>query len=105
MDNNPYYHPEKMGLEAIGSLEEDLSYEFNILAAWKHKMTGAVYYAGDSGCSCPTPFESFNDLASLSEIKSPAAFDEFERLAGGWDLPLEDRNAFVAQVRQAWRGE
>lgn len=45
-------------LEYVGGLSQpDLYYEFYELGVWKHKPDGELYWATDSGCSCPSPFE------------------------------------------------
>lgn len=55
-----YYSPEDYGLQTVGNLDEDgLDYEFHILAIWKDEE-GRIYWAEDSGCSCPSPFEDFH---------------------------------------------
>lgn len=100
--NNPYYEPEDLGLETIGSIDDAGSYEFNTLAAWKDKKTGEVYWQEDAGCSCPTPFESFNTLQSLNKITTPQSFEAFAQRADDWDLPQHEIDAFVEKVRKAW---
>ena len=60
MDNNIYYNPEKFGLEVVDSLEYSSGcYEFDTRVIWKQKATGKLLTLADSGCSCPTPFESY----------------------------------------------
>ena len=89
-----YYSPEDYGLEPIGTLDEDLGYEFHILAIWKDK-DGNIYWAEDSGCSCPIPFEDehFNgpddtsletDTVALMEAIDafPAAEGDKEQVRG-----------------------
>ena len=56
---NPYYGPEKLGLRALTLNEPDLSYEYNMLLFVKPNGSNEVYWAHDSGCSCPTPFEDY----------------------------------------------
>ncbi len=68
---NVYGSPEKFGLTPIDELElNDYSYEFDIVAVWKHGESGKIYLAADSGCSCPSPFEDFTSLEELEEIVS-----------------------------------
>ncbi|MFA5152732.1 MAG: hypothetical protein WC554_09250 [Clostridia bacterium] len=66
---NPYYNPEKCGLQLVYSYDrDDEPYQFNLVALWKHLATGKYYVGEDSGCSCPTPFEDFNSLADMTEV-------------------------------------
>ena len=46
-------------------------WQFNITAVFHHKPTGALFYASDSGCSCPSPFESTTiaDLEPLTRMQ------------------------------------
>lgn len=59
-DRNVWYYPENCGLEVVTSIEEDLSYEFHILAVWYDPKSKTVLFAEDSGCSCPAPFEDYH---------------------------------------------
>jgi hypothetical protein len=62
-----YSNPEKYGLEIVGSVEwEDEPYQFNMTAVWRDRETGQLYWADDSGCSCPSPFEEFTSRDSLT---------------------------------------
>lgn len=55
-----YYSPESRGLITFDELhEDDLSYEFNIIWIARHVDSGELFWAHDSGCSCPTPFENY----------------------------------------------
>ena len=70
---NVYYNPESFGLEKLCELNEHgLSYEYNMLVIFKDTNSNRLFYAHDSGCSCPTPFEDyyFNsaDSNNLDEI-------------------------------------
>ena len=70
-----YYNPENFGLVQVVSLEDaTLSYEFDIFCIWQHKSTGKLYWARDSGCSCPSPFEDYTSVDTLNNIH-----------AGSWD--------------------
>ena len=73
--SGPYRHPEHYGLQTVGEIDWDNEhYQFNLTVIWRHKDTGALYLADDSGCSCPSPFERLeNDdvqevLASLERV-------------------------------------
>jgi hypothetical protein len=63
--DNIYYSPEKFGLTVVGvGDEEDMSYEFDTFAVWTDE-NGRYYWASDSGCSCPAPFENYYSLDDL----------------------------------------
>ena len=66
MYENLYSAPQKWALIIVGTLEEGLSYEFNMFVVWKN-MRGEFFYAGDSGCSCPSPFEDYTSISDLTK--------------------------------------
>lgn len=67
---NLYTDPHKFGLTPIQEIDwSDGCYVFNITAIYQNPHTGKLYYAEDSGCSCPTPFEN-QGLTDLTEITS-----------------------------------
>lgn len=82
LESNPYYNPEKSGLEKVAELDfSSGSYEFDITAVWvKKDAPGKFYWASDSGCSCPSPFEDFHEI------------EQFE--SGGFK---EARNALISR--------
>jgi len=66
---NPYYYPETFGLTLVGTIDSEDArddYGFDIFAVWKDEE-GNFYWASDSGCSCPSPFEEYTTLADLSK--------------------------------------
>lgn len=67
--SNIYYNPEDHGLEIIAELENsDGCYEFDTHLVFRHTKSGKLYYAHDSGCSCPTPFEDFHSIDDMEEV-------------------------------------
>lgn len=50
------------------------SYRFDETNIYLHKPTGRIFYASDSGCSCPSPFED-TTVSDLTEITSLHDFD------------------------------
>lgn len=98
-NNNTYDDPGKYGLAQVGELwEPDMSYEFNMLVVWKH-ADGRVFYAEDRGCSCPSPFENYEELSDLTEV-TPATFTVFVRTVQEFALPYHwarDERDNVAQ--------
>lgn len=110
-EHNVYSHPENVGLELIGALDEpDLSYEYNTLIAVNHKESGRVFWASNSGCSCPTPFEDFYfngpDENNLEEVKLhnwSAFIASVKSWSLGYDgetakVPQHERDAFIDDV-------
>lgn len=62
-DDDLYYNPEKFGLRTVGDVEwRNESYEFDMTVVWYHEENQRFYWASDSGCSCPSPFEAFTSL-------------------------------------------
>ena len=68
---NPYDSPTLCGLKILEVTEEpNLCYEFNMVVLWEDLETGKRYWARDSGCSCPTPFEDLRGLGDLDSDMS-----------------------------------
>lgn len=93
-----YCSPEKFGLVEVDEVDDAGSWDFNTLVLWKHIKTGKLYYAHDSGCSCPAPFEDYHSLSDATELTS-ATWDEFEKLAMSYDLGGDEKIQFVAKAR------
>lgn len=85
-----YNQPEKFGLTPIDELNDpNASWSFDYFVVWKHDETGKIYYAQDSGCSCPSPFEDYTSLSDATEVISMHDFievvaDYYDSLAP-WD--------------------
>lgn len=74
-----YYQPGHFGLEIVGEAERPSWHDFDKFAVWRD-AAGALYYASDSGCSCPSPFENFTSLSDLTKAtvaEAHAALDEW----------------------------
>jgi hypothetical protein len=85
-----YSSPQKHGLEAIGDIEwDDEAYSFNMTAVWRDPQTGQLYWADDSGCSCPSPFE---DSRSRDDLTTGTADELDAHLKGQLELAA-DREA------------
>lgn len=55
-----YSSPEKYGLRIVKVHERpELDYEFDMVILWEDQKTKKRYWAADSGCSCPIPFEDY----------------------------------------------
>lgn len=76
-----YYNPEKFGLTKVAELDfSSGSYEFDITAVFtKDDEPGKFYWASDSGCSCPSPFENFTSIESLQSGGFKQIRDELTR--------------------------
>jgi hypothetical protein len=60
-----YYQSDKFDLEIVAEVEWSAPcYDFDLTVVWVDKE-GTYYWASDSGCSCPSPFEDYNSLDSL----------------------------------------
>lgn len=76
--NSPdlYNQPEAFGLTPIGEFEwEAPDYSFDFEVVWQSKEDPELFYwARDSGCSCPSPFEEFTTL-DHNDVKSGTKAD------------------------------
>ncbi|WP_043571615.1 DUF7574 domain-containing protein [Actinopolyspora erythraea] len=82
-----YTNPEKFNLEMVGEVSwEAPCYSFNLTVVLRDSH-GVFYWASDSGCSCPSPFE----YVGLPDLNSGSKWDVLqvlqERLG---DKPDED---------------
>lgn len=69
--SDPIFDPERDGYAPVGEIDRAGSYEFDIFAVWRKVADGSLWYATDSGCSCPSPFES-TTLADLQPFTEQA---------------------------------
>lgn len=107
-EDDVYYAPEKSGLEIVKELEDEtLSYEFSKLVVWKDKE-GSFYWATDSGCSCPSPFEDYVKVEDLTKLTlDEESFAEFEKaaLSVRWSEDEDaDAKQFVQDIRMLLKG-
>lgn len=73
-DYGAYHNPENYGLEIIGTIDWADTYEFDMICVWKRLEDGALLWAQDAGCSCPTPFEGFAVGDEIKPIEDLATF-------------------------------
>lgn len=69
---NPYYSPEDFGLTIVFTEDSGGAYEFKMFVVWVD-ADGGLFYATDSGYSCPRPFEDFHSENDLTFISSKAS--------------------------------
>lgn len=100
--SNVYYSPEDFGLIVVADLElSEPDYSFDTVVVWRHPESGLFYWAHDSGCSCPTPFEDYRTLEDLSLVFSDT-FDELRRyVAHSYNANI--RASFLRKVRSELR--
>lgn len=85
-----YYSPENHGIEIVGELEQEPDYDFHKFVVWRDlKNKNIVYYATDSGCSCPMPFENFGGPETLTRVESRGAL---RSAAKAWIAELYERH-------------
>jgi hypothetical protein len=82
---NIYYSPEKFGLTIFGSLEKGGAYEFDTFVVFAN-ADGDLFYATDSGCSCPTPFEDtgVGDLSPIDDETWGAFANDLDAWVAGY---------------------
>lgn len=86
-DLNIYYDPESFGLKILAVVNEpNMSYEFNMVVFWFDDLNKKIYVGADSGCSCPTPFEDFISINSLTPFTDMSVFDHFFYSGHPFDL-------------------
>lgn len=112
--SNVYYNPEEFGLVLVNCLDEpNLSYEYNTLIVLQHTATKRLFFAQDSGCSCPTPFENFHFSAvnadenwsfetNLIAITNPS-WNNFEQAVETFPISMEDRQNCLTKVKALLR--
>lgn len=100
-----YYQPHEFGLTPVGTIDwTDDSYSFDMTAVWYDAHNRKLYWASDSGCSCPSPFEDFTTLDTASTGTKMDLYKYLdERLnhemygydgSGSWSFTDEYRDGF-----------
>ena len=98
-DQNIYNSPENFDAEVIAVLDEsNLSYEFNMIVVWKKGPY--LYWAQDSGCSCPVPFENYARIEDTICLNSPAAVRDFENCVDNFNATMIERDTFKETVHK-----
>lgn len=87
-----YYQPEKFGLRPVFEYElREPCYSFDIFVLWKHE-DGTLYWAYDSGCSCPSPFEDYTSLDDANEYDYDDIEGFFREWIGSYDSRVTEDN-------------
>lgn len=98
--SNPYYSPADHGLTVVGeACDPTAEYSFDIMVVWTDGRR--LYYATDSGCSCPEPFEylATNDSLWLLESALTSGL-QTEALAAvdNWAGPNVTNSAWIETI-------
>ena len=94
-----YYSPEKFGLSVVGEADAGGGYDFDKFVVWRRNYDGAILWAEDSGCSCPSPFEDESvDTLKVGSVRD--AINDLEVWVGDRDgYRYSDRRYAADQLR------
>lgn len=107
---NPYNYPENRGVSILVAKDVAGEYAFAMFSVWTDGQQ--LYYATDSGCSCPAPFEDLQlkpteedeyaynnydqprtvNVTPLSETLDPASKDAIYAAVDAW---VADRSYYL----------
>lgn len=77
--------------------EAGLSYEFHCLRVIKKNGSNQYAYAVDSGCSCPSPFETYGNFDSYNRI-ALSTLGEFAKAVYDFPAGMEEKHNLVKKV-------
>lgn len=100
---NPYYSPELCGLKQMDMIETEPHYDFDMVVIWQDKKTKKFYFAADSGCSCPSPFEDvrrLSDLGKLNKTNFKGLEDAVHGLSPYRSPDSQTRSLFISKWRK-----
>lgn len=95
--------PENYGLTTVGEIDwSDGCYCFDYTTVWQRTADGVFVYGEDSGCSCPSPYES-ETAEGLTEIPSLSEFQTHlnDRSASNYDGTRESEIAELLERMHA----
>ena len=76
-------------------------YDFHLITVWKDSE-GKHYWAADSGCSCPEPYEDFTKIEDFNLLVTSYDFDKMTEEANtGYSVELTA--GFLNTVRDSMR--
>jgi hypothetical protein len=102
-NTNPYYSPEKCGLEILEFIDTAGSYEFDMLVVWKKLDDGTLWWDADSGCSCPIPFDTGRH--ELMPITPDTFYNFDEALKNLYNIKKEEYNSFKLKIKKYLDGK
>jgi len=86
--DNPYYSPEKCGLEIFDEIDTAGDYEYDMFVIWRKVDDGTLWWDSDSGCSCPSPFDDHGH--DLKPITEETFYNFDEALKNHYNISTED---------------
>lgn len=98
-DSNIYYHPEKWGMSIFDQIDTAGSYEFDMFIILEKDDDKTLWYATDSGCSCPTPFENINSINDLDQITIDTLYNFEQALKNHNGISTEDYKKMYNAVK------
>lgn len=97
-NHNPYYSPEKCGLEIFDTVSTGECYSFDMLVIWKKLDDNTLWYASDSGCSCPTPFDPGRH--ELEQITKKTFYGFDQALKNHYRISTSEYNEISRNVKK-----
>jgi hypothetical protein len=86
MARDLYYNPEHFNIEIVVSHNKKESYGFDMFVGWRSLKDPSLYYwATDSGCSCPSPFENYTSLDQAASGTAHELAAALQKWNGAYD--------------------
>lgn len=104
MSLDVWSEPEAFGLEIVADFDGGVAYEFDMVVVWKDR-SGNLYWAADAGCSCPSPFEDYSSIESLTPLKTQRDIAKLETNRVLESGELADWTEFIQQVHGLMRNK
>lgn len=99
-EHNPYYSPEKCGLEIFEKLDTAGSYEFDIICIWRKLDDNTLWWDSDAGCSCPSPFDNGDHGHDLKLITSDTLFNFEQAVDNHYNIKTAQVNELKSKVKK-----
>ena len=99
-NENPYFSPEKCGLEIFEDIDTAGSYEYDMFVVWKKIDDNTLWWDTESGCSCPIPFDNSDNGHDLKPITEETWHGVKEALKNHCNISLSDINNLTRKVKE-----
>lgn len=94
--------PASVGYELVEEIETDNeAYQFNLVGIFRKEEDGTLWYATDSGCSCPVPWEDVQ--VSALEPYDYSEVEEIVRNAYGYKRNQIELEGALLRLRKLTR--